>query len=63
VSAISENRDFIVFESVNGEFPNYPHGFDDMYGGQKYQQLGVSQDRKPFWKDGIISKKCGMYTL
>jgi hypothetical protein len=63
VSAISENHDFIVFEPVNGEFPNYPHGLDDMYRGQKYQQLGVNQDRKPAWKDGTISEKYCMYNF
>lgn len=60
MSAISENRDFIVFEPINEEFPNYPHGLDDMYRGQKYEQLGVSQDRRPVWKDGTISEKHSM---
>ncbi|KAE9550536.1 hypothetical protein FO519_006248, partial [Halicephalobus sp. NKZ332] len=57
VSAISENQDFIIFEPVNGEFPNYPRGFGSMYRGQKYWQLGVNQDRMPIWKDGTISER------
>ena len=63
MSAISETHDFIVFELINGEFPNYPHGFDEMYRGQTYKQLGVSPDRQPTWKDGIISDKHGMSTF
>lgn len=60
MSVVSEKNDFIVFESTNGEFPEYPHGFDSMYAGQKYLQLGVHQKRGPVWKEGVISKMCGM---
>lgn len=60
---VSEKHDFVIFESVNGEFPQYPGGFDSMYRGQDYRQLGVGQKREPVWKDGVISKMCGMFRV
>lgn len=63
MSVVSEKDDFIIFESVNGEFPYYPHGFDFVYRGQDYRQLGVGQRREPVWKDGTISKMCGMFNI
>lgn len=60
MSGISENHDLIVFEAVIKEFPHYPHGLGSIYRGQMYKQLGVSPDRQPTWKDGIVSEKHGM---
>ncbi|KAE9546656.1 hypothetical protein FO519_010132 [Halicephalobus sp. NKZ332] len=58
VSVISERNDFIVFEAVNQEFPDYPCGSNVIYPGQKYLQLGIDQKtRRPAWKEGIISKR------
>ncbi|CAJ0963571.1 unnamed protein product, partial [Mesorhabditis belari] len=57
VKAVPTETDFLIFESTDREFPYHPHGFDSMYCGQKYLQLGVDVMRQPFWKEGIVSKK------
>lgn len=61
MSIVSEKHDFVVFELIDGEFSHYPHGFESMYRGQDYRQLGVDQRRKPVWKDGMISKMRRMF--
>jgi len=57
VSVVPENNDFLIFESIDREFPDCPDGSDTMYCGQKYLQLGINQKRGPLWKEGIISKR------
>lgn len=63
MDAISDKHDFIVFKPINGDFPNYLYGFDSMYRGQKYYQMGVDQQRQPIWKEGVISKKKRMFNF
>lgn len=59
----SKDHDFIIFESVEQEFQNYPARVGRMYRGQKYLQLSVRSDRTPFWKEGIISSSDGMFNI
>lgn len=63
VSVVSEKHDFVIFELTDGEFLEYPHGFDSMYRGQDYRQLGVGQKQESVWKKGVISKMCGMFNI
>lgn len=61
VSVISNPGDFVVFRATERKFPGDSHAWSDVYRGQTYWQLGVDKDRKPFWKNGIISQLDRMF--
>ncbi|CAD6189454.1 unnamed protein product [Caenorhabditis auriculariae] len=62
VHATSVAYDLVVLKIQDGgEFPFYPKGFESLYRGQHYLQLGISPNRIPTWKDGVVSDRFGGY--
>ncbi|CAD6199934.1 unnamed protein product [Caenorhabditis auriculariae] len=62
VHATSVAYDVVVLKIQDGgEFPFYPKGFESLYRGQHYLQLGISPNRMPTWKDRVVSDRFGGY--
>ncbi|CAI5446282.1 unnamed protein product [Caenorhabditis angaria] len=51
---ISERNDYVVFHTINEEFPSFPINFEIIHRGQDYRTLGLDSGNL-VWNGGVIS--------